>query len=400
LKASKTAIKVKNVSKTFYVPTEKKGSIKSYFLNPFHKAQKCKFNALKNISFEVKKGDFFGIIGRNGSGKSTLLKLIASIYMPDKGKITVNGKIVPFLELGVGFNPELSGRENIFLNGTILGMKREYLEKKFDEIVDFAEVRKFIDMPLKNYSSGMQVRLAFSIAIQANADIYLLDEVLAVGDADFQEKCINVFNKLKKQNKTVVFVTHDLNSVEKFCTNTILLDNGKIVDHGNPKKVIYSYLNENNNTENNSQSAISSDRWGNRIVEITSVRFKDKDNNVKKAFNTGEDFTIEIKYNSKKKVRKPNFGIAIFDHKDNYCYGINSKIDNVSPNFISGKGKIHLIYPKIKLLQGTYYIDVAIYGKTEKEIYDFHNKKYKFRIIDNVDAQGTVILDHKWKLNE
>jgi len=240
------AIKIENVSKTFYIPTERKETLKSYFLNPFHKPEKRKFDALKDISFEVKKGEFLGIIGRNGSGKSTLLKILAGIYLPDKGKVTVNGKIVPFLELGVGFNPELSGRENVFLNGTILGMSKKYLEKKFDEIVDFAEVREFIDMPLKYYSSGMQVRLAFAITTVTDGDIYLMDEVLAVGDTNFRTKCIEVFNNYRKNNKTIILVTHDMDSIEKFCNKAILLKEGSIVTSGYPKDVILKYLNEEN----------------------------------------------------------------------------------------------------------------------------------------------------------
>ncbi len=238
------AIKLENVSKSFYIPTEQKNTIKSYFLNPFHKPKLRKFDALKDISFEVKRGEFLGIIGRNGSGKSTLLKLIAGIYEPDSGKITVNGKIVPFLELGVGFNPELSGRENIFLNGTILGMSRKYLEEKFDEIVNFAEVRDFIDMPLKNYSSGMQVRLAFAITTVTDGDIYLMDEVLAVGDANFQEKCFKVLKNLISAGKTIVFVSHDLESIDKFCDRVILLSEHVIEKIGKPQEAVNTYLNQ------------------------------------------------------------------------------------------------------------------------------------------------------------
>lgn len=234
-------LKIKNVSKTFKIPKERKTQLKHYFLNPFHKPEAVKFDALKNISFEVKTGEFLGIIGRNGSGKSTLLKLIAGIYQPDKGEIKVNGKITPFLELGVGFNPELSARENIFLNGTILGMTRKYLEQKFDEIVDFAEIREFIDMPVKNFSSGMQVRLAFAIAIQSDADIYLVDEVLAVGDASFQKKCLEIFEQFKRENKTVIFVSHSLEQILRFCDKAILLDERKIVFDGKTEDTIEHY---------------------------------------------------------------------------------------------------------------------------------------------------------------
>ena len=232
-------IKVSNLSQTFCIPLEQKTQIKHYVLNPFHRTKHQNFDALKNIAFNVNKGEFLGIIGRNGSGKSTLLKTIAGIYEPDEGKVEIYGKMTPFLELGVGFNPELSGRENIFLNGIILGMTKKYLESKFDEIVDFAEVRKFIDMPVKNYSSGMQVRLAFSIAIQSDADIYLVDEVLAVGDASFQDKCFDIFRRFKKEGKTVVFVSHGMDSIKEFCDRVIWIDEGK-VKHDNGTEIVVS----------------------------------------------------------------------------------------------------------------------------------------------------------------
>ena len=207
------AISVKNVSKNFRLPHEKADSIKSVFVNPFNKNRK-KFevqHALRDISFDIPKGEFFGIVGRNGSGKSTLLKIIAGIYQPNKGSVTVNGRLVPFIELGVGFNPELTGRENVYLNGALMGFSEKEVDAKYKAIVDFAELERFMDQKLKNYSSSMQVRLAFSVAtVLAESDVLLIDEVLAVGDADFQRKCFEYFKKLKKDKKTVIFVSHDM----------------------------------------------------------------------------------------------------------------------------------------------------------------------------------------------
>ncbi len=264
------AIKVENVSKSFIIPTERKDSVKSYVLNPFHRPEHKKFDALKDISFEVKKGEFLGIIGRNGSGKSTLLKVLAGIYLPDKGKVKVNGKVVPFLELGVGFNPELSGRENIFLNGAILGMKRKYLKEKFDEIVDFAEVREFIDVPLKNYSSGMQVRLAFAITTVIDGDIYLMDEVLAVGDTNFQGRCLEVFNRYKREGKTVILVTHDTSTVERYCNRAILLRNGVKQKDDESRKVVKEYIYENMSDEEK------------RLAKIKAQEDKKKEDKIEK----------------------------------------------------------------------------------------------------------------------
>lgn len=239
------AISLRNVKKTFWIPHEQINTFKSLFLMPF-KWRKMKWNsfeALKEINLAVKKGEIIGIIGKNGSGKSTLLKIIAGIYSADSGIISVSGQIVPFLELGVGFNMDLSARENIFLNGSILGMYRKEIEEKFNDIVNFAEINNFLDTPVKNFSSGMLVRLAFSIAIQAKGDIYILDEVLAVGDTSFQERSKKEFIKLKDQGKTILFVSHSMGSIAEFCTRVICVKDGRIVEKESVQATIDYYLN-------------------------------------------------------------------------------------------------------------------------------------------------------------
>ncbi|MBN1494594.1 ABC transporter ATP-binding protein [Candidatus Peregrinibacteria bacterium] len=235
-------IEINDLSKIFRIPHERRNTLKENFLN-FHRKVKFEdFYALKNINLTVEKGDFIGIIGRNGSGKSTLLKIIANIYSPTIGKVIVNGSISPFLELGVGFNGDLSARENVYLNGIILGLSRKEVDRKYKKIVDYAELADFMDMKLKNFSSGMQVRLAFSVAIQADADIYLCDEVLAVGDASFQKKCYETFREFMKTGKTIIYVTHDLPSVKEFCNKTALLDHGAILSFGPTEEVVKKYL--------------------------------------------------------------------------------------------------------------------------------------------------------------
>lgn len=243
---SHKAIQVTNLSKTFYIAYDKKFSLKSLAANFFKQGKIKPFEILQNINFEIDKGDFVGIIGRNGSGKSTLLKLIAGIYWPNRGsKIKIQGRMVPFLELGVGFNPELTGRENIYLNGTILGMTRQYLKYKFDDIVEFAELKDFIEMPVKNYSSGMMVRLAFSIAIQADADIYILDEILGVGDAAFQKKSIGVIKKFIEEGKTILYVSHSMDSIKEYCNKILWIKNGHLEYFGNDVvKTVDQYLQE------------------------------------------------------------------------------------------------------------------------------------------------------------
>ena len=261
LTESEVALSVEHVSKSFRLPTEQATGLKQAFINwtkgiKGYKEQKV----LKDISFEVHKGDFFGIVGRNGSGKSTLLKLISGIYVPDEGKIRYQGKLVPFIELGVGFNPELTGRENVYLNGALLGFTREEIDAMYDDIVDFAELGEFMDQKLKNYSSGMQVRLAFSVAIKAQGDILVLDEVLAVGDEAFQRKCDTFFANIKKDpTKTVILVTHDMSAVKKYCNRAILIKDGNIIVSGDKDEVAdkYSLENlqvENSKTENQKQS--------------------------------------------------------------------------------------------------------------------------------------------------
>ena len=253
----KVAIRVDNLVKTFKIPTEASNGIKQKLINVLKgKKGYREFTPLKGISFEIEKGEFFGIVGRNGSGKSTLLKTIAGIYQPNQGSVEVNGRLAPFIELGVGFNHELTGRENIYLNGALLGFSNQEVDAMYDEIVAFAELEDFMEEKLKNYSSGMQVRLAFSIAIRAKSDILLLDEVLAVGDEAFQRKCENYFRQLRKQKKTVILVTHSMGNVRKYCSRAMLIRDGKIVSCGNPDDVANEYSIENLYKKDKNASAV------------------------------------------------------------------------------------------------------------------------------------------------
>lgn len=239
----KPIIQLKNIKKSFFLPHQRHDSLVEFISNPLRifKPSGEQFTVLRDIDLDIYPGEFLGIMGRNGSGKSTLLKILAGIYIPTSGTVEVHGKMVPFLELGVGFNPELTGRENVFMNGIILGMPKEFLKKKYNEIVAFAELEKFMDMPLKNYSSGMQVRLAFSIAIMADADIYILDEVLAVGDIAFQKKCFDIFREYKKRKKTIILVTHASGSVRDFCDRAVYLKDGVLQVTGSVEEVIKAY---------------------------------------------------------------------------------------------------------------------------------------------------------------
>lgn len=313
-----TAIKVENVYKNFRLPHEKVSSLKSFFTG-LHKKRTKSYevqHALKDISFEVKKGEFFGIVGRNGSGKSTLLKIIAEIYRPTKGTLQKSGKLVPFIELGVGFNPELTGRENVYLNGALLGFTTKEINELYDDIVAFAELEPFMDQKLKNYSSGMQVRLAFSVATRAKADILLIDEVLAVGDADFQAKCFTFFKELKRENTTIIFVSHDMNSVREYCDRAILIDNSEIIHKGSPAKVAAEYSKLFLSDEIGEARHKQDDRWGNGSAEIIKPSIKINEGAVEIGFGIKAHADIE----------DPILGYIITNEAGQQVCGTNSRM--------------------------------------------------------------------------
>lgn len=353
------AIEVKNVSKSFALPHERARSVKEVFISPFrstmHKNTTTQ-HALKNISFEIKKGEFFGIVGRNGSGKSTLLKLLAGIYQPSKGTITTRGRLVPFIELGVGFNPELTGRENVYLNGALLGFTKKEIDRHYDEIVAFAELEKFMDQKLKNYSSGMQVRLAFSVATRANADILLIDEVLAVGDADFQRKCYDYFRSLKKIKKTVVFVSHDMNAVREYCDRAIMIEQSKLVSSGTSAEVSMDYTRMFNDSTENKKEDKTGKRWGDAAAKYSSASLskdvlKDKDTK----------FSIDLEAKAKSTLANPIFGFAIKDASGQQILGTNNSIKKQSVESLGAGNSLLLSWEVPNIFSdGTYTIDLAI----------------------------------------
>lgn len=321
------AIIVDGVHKNFVLPHERSQSVKQAFTGMFRKHDRSAEtqHALDGIDFKIKKGEFFGVVGRNGSGKSTLLKILAGIYQPTQGKVAVNGKLVPFIELGVGFNPELTGRENVHLNCALLGFSPREVNKMYDDIVAFAELERFMDQKLKNYSSGMQVRLAFSVAIMAEAEILLVDEVLAVGDADFQRKCFDYFKSLKKHKKTVVFVTHDMSAVREYCDRAILIDRSKLVAEGSAEDIAERYtrlfVEEEANKEEADDHTKGGERWGDGSVSIDYVR-------PTKKLLTADDaeLVVEVAFTAKKDVEAPVVGFSVKDSADNALFGTNTRI--------------------------------------------------------------------------
>lgn len=393
---SKIAISVSRVSKTFKIPHEKVSSLRGAFVNVLKKGGYEEFNALDNVSFEVKKGEFFGIIGRNGSGKSTLLKILAGIYQADKGRVHINGRISPFLELGIGFNPELSGRDNIYLNAAVLGLSHKKIIEKFDSIVEFSELERFIDQKLKNYSSGMQVRLAFSVAIHANREILLMDEVLAVGDSSFQRKCLNEFNKYKEMGKTVVLVSHDISTIQKYCDRVLLLENGKIVSIGKSDEVVHEYMcaekEKRGEREKQQNAGIK-----NSPIEITKVEFLDKEKQQVRFFETGDDITARIFYRANEKVEQPIFGVAVHSQEGAHLSGPNTETSNFEINTIKRDGFIDCTFKNNPFFSGMFYLTVAVYSKESQTPFDYREKEFVFNVQSTeVNQHGMIKIETVW----
>lgn len=354
-----TAIQVKNVYKNFRLPHEKDMTVKSALISTL-RGKKSRTvttqHALKDISFEIKKGEFFGIVGRNGSGKSTLLKILAGIYQPTQGSVLVRGRLVPFIELGVGFNPELTGRENVYLNGALLGFSKDEVTSMYDEIVKFAELEKFMDQKLKNYSSGMQVRLAFSMAIRAEADILLVDEVLAVGDADFQRKCFAYFKKLKREKKTVVFVSHDMNAVREYCDRAIMINDSQLVHEGKPEQIAVHYTKLFTQTGATNETGKAQNRWGDGAAKFLKTEVLPK-----KISGETEQLTIKTTIKFHEDMSDPIFGFRLKDATNSVITGTNTRILHQEVGSYKAGDNIAVEWkiPNV-FADGTYYIDPAI----------------------------------------
>ncbi len=385
---SDAVIKVKNVSKVFRIPHEKITTIGGHFVNIFRKKTYEEFHALKNISFEIKKGEFVGIIGKNGSGKSTLLKMLAGIYQSDGGSVEVNGEMSPFLELGIGFNPELSGRDNVYLNGAILGMGKKELDNVFDEIVAFAELERFIDQKLKNYSSGMQVRLAFSVSVHAKKDILLMDEVLAVGDANFQMKCINKMEEYIKENKTVVIVSHDMGAIAHYCSKVIFLESGKVAFEGTPSEAIVEYM---------YQDVVPLEKKSDK-KSMQEVRVKDV--KVIGKIEHGKNMNIEVTYEISKQMTDLIFGIIIRNELKQDVFVTNTYVEKIKTGIIE-PGDIKVRFQILNYLSsGKYTISPAVCDKSQRTFYDWRDNLSTFviRNQNRIISQGGIDLPHSIEL--
>ena len=351
------------------------------------------FWALRDVNFKIHQGQTVGVIGPNGSGKSSLLGLIAQTMVPTEGAVRTTGRISALLELGAGFHPDLSGRENIYLNAAILGIAREDIRRRFDHIVKFAELQGFIDMPVKHYSSGMYVRLAFSVAVEMNPDILLIDEVLAVGDISFQTKCLDRIRQFQKKGKTILFVSHALETVEEFCSDVLLIHEGRFIMQGKPSDVIFSYL-KNYMVK---LGLFSVEEHGTREVEMLSIRLLNATGAETSTFYTGGAMTIEIGYHAHRRIETPVFGFSIKTGNGFYVFGSNTQIAKVPIAAIEGKGRVRLRIEPLALKQGRFFLSLAVHSWDHKIQYHRQEDLHPFLIKDVSDDKGVFQLNCVWE---
>jgi len=411
------AIEVENVSRIYqkYSARHRFQTFKSALIRgDLFKALKPDelVTALDEINLRVEKGTTFGIIGENGSGKSTLLKVVTGIAKPTSGKVRVHGKVSALIELGAGFHPEISGRENVYINGIMLGLSKKEINQKFDEIVKFAELEDFIDAPVKTYSSGMYMRLGFSVAINVNPEILLIDEVLAVGDASFVPRCLDRIDDFRRRKKTILFVSHDLATVEKICDKVAWLKAGRIQTMGEPKRVIDAYLQDiaskqeqdfekrhkDVDLEQKWEEERRENRWGKREIEIKKVMMKSLDGQEKHVFSPNEGMIIEIDVASYSRIKDFVFGIGVFNSQGVSCYGTNTHLEDFEPLSIQGEGKVICKIDKLNLINGTYYLDVAAHKK-DGYPYDYHRNLYSFLVSSPCKDLGVGRLSHTWSFS-
>ena len=394
------------------------------------------FSAVRDVTFSVPKGRTLGVIGRNGSGKSTLLKLVAGITKPSTGSVEVDGRISALIELGAGFHPEISGRENVFINGIMLGLSKREITKRFDEIVEFAEMKDFIDAPVKTYSSGMYMRLGFAVAIHVDPEVLLVDEVLAVGDEGFTHKCLDKFAEFKRRGKTILLVTHSLGLVERFCDEALWMDGGELKGMGDPKRVVGAYITAVETTEEHqlaagdaraqeSVSIVSPDeptsavlpdhpietaegpadmfrategRWGSREVEITDVQLYGPEG-AGHVFHSGEPLSVRIALRSPLPVDDFVIGIGLFNAEGVCCYGTNTSIEELKAVRMVGDAEARFTIESLDLVEGTYKLDVAIH-KLDGYPYDYHRLLYTFRVKSRTKDVGIYRPRHEWDFSD
>lgn len=417
-------ITAKGVTKIYrrYAGTRKFQTLKSAFLSgDILKAFRPDetFTALNNVSFEVQEGETFGIIGQNGSGKSTLLKVVAGISRPTSGTISHRGRVSALIELGAGFHPEITGRENVYINGIMLGLTKKEIHERFDEIVRFAELEDFIDSPVKTYSSGMYMRLGFAVAINVDPDILIIDEVLAVGDASFIPKCLDKIHEFRRRKKTILFVTHGMDAIELLCDRALWLKKGEAMRVGHPKLVCDAYMadvtkheeaemvqlaaanvkaEEAPATAESDEDSRSPKRWGSREIELYEVKMLDAQKKEKYIFQSGEPAAFRIKGWSRHRVTDFVFGIGVFNSSGICCYGTNTQLEKYEPVSFEGEGTVEIRMPSLNLTDGTYFLDVAVHRR-DGQPYDYHRSKLTFRVHSKIKDVGIFRPPHSWEFS-
>ena len=392
---SDIAIKVEGMGKRFRLRSAGGQTLKSMVMDRLRRRESAdrELWALKDVCFTVERGTTLGLIGANGAGKSTLLSLLAGTMMPTEGKIETRGTISSLLELGAGFHPDLTGRENVFLAGAIMGMTRAQMNRRFDAIVEFADIGRFIDQPVKHYSSGMYVRLGFAVAIEVDPDILLVDEVLAVGDASFQRKCLRRMSEFREQKKTMLIISHDLNTIQTVSDQILFLDHGRVLGHGSPVKMIGQY-------ETFWREQMSAERrreWGTREVLLTGAQFLDEAGHETTKFRWGQSLTVRLHYEAQAPVGPSVFGFGISDENGHLVHGNNTQIENVSIPALSGRGTVVLKLPSLNLAKGTYLFSFSVHSADHRV--NYHRLDYAFAIAVEASKafEGICYMPSEWK---
>jgi lipopolysaccharide transport system ATP-binding protein len=400
------AVRLQNVSVRYDVPQERIRSLKEYAIRRAQsRIHHREFWALRDVNIEVKQGKVLGIIGRNGAGKSTLLKVISRVMRPTRGSVWVRGRVAPLLELGAGFHSELTGRENIFLNGTLLGHTHRQVQEKLNSIVEFAEIWDFIDAPLRTYSTGMTARLGFSVATAWTPDILILDEILSVGDAAFQMKSAERIQQMRADGATVLMVSHNPESIQTNCDHAVWIDQGRVVAEGTADMVARQYRGETIAVESkrlaeSAQTEEPSKRWGTHTIEITRVKILNAQGAEQTIFHTGDRLVLQMDYHAHSPVTAPIFGMGIHRQDGAHITGPNTSFAGLTLPTLAGNGTVEYTVPSLNLLEGLYHISVAIVSHNDTEMFDYHDRTYSFRIVNEGgemrERLGVVTLNGEW----
>jgi ABC-type polysaccharide/polyol phosphate transport system ATPase subunit len=390
-------IKVEKATKKYFIHKGQEPTFKGAVLDLLKNRRPfVSFPAVEDVSFSVGKGETVGIIGENGSGKSTLLGLIAGTDKPTSGRIDVRGSIATLLELGAGFHGDLTGRENIYLNGAILGFSRRQMRDKYKGIVDFAELGGFIDTPVKHYSSGMYIRLGFAIAVEVSPDILIIDEVMAVGDEYFQKKCLRRISEFQKEKKTILFVSHALDLVEKVCGRVLLLESGRIKMDGEPRKVLKSYR----EFVREKDPVLSPKEWGTKDVVIKQVEFFDSKGRETKKFMTGDILRAKIRYKAEKKIENPVFGFSILGQDGKNYFGTNTQIAGLKIEQIEGEGCVTLEVERLSLYRGMFFFNFSVHSHDHRLQYHRLDFIYEIEVENPSEEKGFLKLPCRWEMGE